>query len=159
LKNPWICAACKSTVITLWTPAVSSISATSLAEIGTLGAAFLSCLAYPKYGITALIIPAELLFKASTMINNSIKLSFVGAHVGWMINTSCPLTDSVIFTLISPSLNLFTVTSANSFPKKSATFLANSGFAVPLINLYPPIFSPLIIFYNCTNTITCKNFK
>ena len=33
---------------------------------------------------------------ASTIINNSIKLSLVGAHVGWIINTSCPLTLSVI---------------------------------------------------------------
>ena len=50
----------------------------SLAPIGTLGLPFLSCLAYPKYGITALILYADALLAASIISNNSNKLSAGG---------------------------------------------------------------------------------
>ena len=61
-KNPCICPACKSTVTTLVAPALEIKFATTLAEIDVLGATFLSCLAYPKYGITAVIVFADDLF-------------------------------------------------------------------------------------------------
>ena len=46
-----------------------------------LGTTFLSCLAYPKYGITAVIFFADDLFRASIHNNNSIKLSFAGEEI------------------------------------------------------------------------------
>ena len=51
---------------------------TNFAEIDVLGTTFLSCLAYPKYGITAVIFLAEDLFRASMHSNNSIRLSLAG---------------------------------------------------------------------------------
>ena len=69
-------------VTTLSIPAVCKRLATSLAVMGTLGAAFLSCLAYPKYGIRAVMELAELLLRASVMISISISVSFAGAQVG-----------------------------------------------------------------------------
>ena len=41
-KNPWIYPQCISTEMTLSTPTVSNNLATSAADIGTLGAVFLS---------------------------------------------------------------------------------------------------------------------
>ena len=50
------------------------------AAIGTLGLSFLSCLAQPKYGITAVICLADALLAASNISNNSIKFS----ELGWV---------------------------------------------------------------------------
>ena len=80
-KNPCICPACKSTVTTLSAPAFVIKFETSLADIDVLGTTFRSCLAYPKYGITAVIFFADDLFKASIQSNNSIKLSFAGEEI------------------------------------------------------------------------------
>ena len=103
MKNPWICAACKSIVTTRLTPAVVNKSATNLDVIGCLGFAFLSCLAYPKYGMIAVISPADALFKASAKTKISIKFSVTGLDVDWTMKTSFPRTDSSISTKISPS--------------------------------------------------------
>ena len=46
-----------------------------------LGTTFLSCLAYPKYGITAVMFFADDLLRASIHNSNSIKLSFVGDEI------------------------------------------------------------------------------
>jgi len=42
-KNPWICAECRSIVITRSVPAVVIMFATSFAVIGTRGWSFRSC--------------------------------------------------------------------------------------------------------------------
>ena len=81
LKKPAIWDACKSLDTTRSAPAVSNISATSFALIGCLGLALRSCLAYPKYGITQVIVFALALLQASIQINNSINLSVTGEHV------------------------------------------------------------------------------
>ena len=52
----------------------------NLADIGTLGLSFLSCLAYPKYGITAITLLADALFAASN-INNSSTIFSAGGLV------------------------------------------------------------------------------
>ncbi|MNY42525.1 hypothetical protein D3C86_1774230 [compost metagenome] len=49
--------------------------------------------------------------KASAITTSSIRLSLVGAQVGWIRKTSLPRTFSLISTLISPSENLPTETS------------------------------------------------
>ena len=74
-------------------PADSISLAISLAPIGTLGLSFLSCLAHPKYGITAVICLAEALFAASSINNISIRLSDEGL-VDPIRKTLDPLTDS-----------------------------------------------------------------
>ena len=80
-------------VIILVAPAVSSILATNLAAIGTLGLSFLSCLAHPKYGITAVICRADALFAASIINNISIKFSGPGC-VEPIRKIRVPLIDS-----------------------------------------------------------------
>ena len=112
-KNPWIWSACRSIVKTLSAPAVVKRFAMSLAPIGTLGLPFLSCLAYPKYGITALILYADALLAASIISNNSNKLS-AGGIVDWMIKISAPLIDSVKEGSNSPSLNSIIFWAPNS---------------------------------------------
>ena len=97
-KKPWICPACKSTVTTLSAPALVIKFETSFAEIDVLGTTFLSCLAYPKYGITAVIFFAEDLLRASIQSNNSIKLSFAGEELDWTIKILLPLIFSFIST-------------------------------------------------------------
>ena len=82
-KKPWIWAACRSTVITRWTPAVTSMFATSLAVIGTRPSSLRSFRAYPKYGITAVTRPADARRSASMRIRSSIRLSFTWGHVDW----------------------------------------------------------------------------
>ena len=44
--------------------------------------------------------------KASAITTSAIRLSLVGAQVGWMMKTSLPRTFSLISALISPSENL-----------------------------------------------------
>ena len=71
---------------------------TSFADIEVLGTTFLSCLAYPKYGITAVIFFADDLFNASIHKRSSIKLSFAGVDVDWITKTLLPLIFSFIST-------------------------------------------------------------
>ena len=80
-KKPWICPACRSIVSTLSAPAVVNKLATSFAVIGVRLALFRSCRAYPKYGMTAVILLALDLRAASIIIINSIKLSLTGVDV------------------------------------------------------------------------------
>ena len=92
-KKPWIWSACKSIVIILVAPAVSSILATNLAAIGTLGLSLRSCLAQPKYGITAVMCLADARFAASSIKRSSIKFSGPGL-VEAIINILVPRIDS-----------------------------------------------------------------
>ena len=96
-KKPWICPACKSTVTTLSAPAFVIKLETNFAEIEVLGTTLRSCLAYPKYGITAVIFFADDLLSASIQRSNSIKLSFAGEDTDWIIKILLPR----IFSLIS----------------------------------------------------------
>ncbi len=68
-------------VTTLSAPAFVIKFETNLADMDVLGATFLSCLAYPKYGITAVMFFAEDLFNASMHNKSSIKLSLAGTEV------------------------------------------------------------------------------
>ena len=52
-------------------PTADITSKNILADIGTLGRSFLSCLPYPKYGITATTFLADARFTASNINNNS----------------------------------------------------------------------------------------
>ena len=70
-EKPWICVECKSIVTILSAPAFIKISIITFAEMGTLGSSFLSCLEYPKYGITTLILCALALLAASISKANS----------------------------------------------------------------------------------------
>uniref|UniRef100_A0A0A9GCT9 AW257883 n=1 Tax=Arundo donax TaxID=35708 RepID=A0A0A9GCT9_ARUDO len=56
--------------------------------------AFLSALAYPKYGMTIVIDRADARRHASIMMKSSMRFSLTGEHVGWTKNTSQPLTLS-----------------------------------------------------------------
>uniref|UniRef100_A0A2P2NIU7 Uncharacterized protein n=1 Tax=Rhizophora mucronata TaxID=61149 RepID=A0A2P2NIU7_RHIMU len=56
--------------------------ATSFAAMDSRPWVFLSALAYPKYGITAVIFLAEALRQASIMIKSSNRFSFAGGQVG-----------------------------------------------------------------------------
>ena len=51
---------------------------------------------------------------------------FTGEHVGWMIKASTPLTVSLIFTDISPSLKRPTSASPNGTPNSFAISAASS---------------------------------
>ena len=95
-KKPWIWPACKSTVTTLSAPALAIKLDTNFAEIDVRGTTFLSCLAYPKYGITAVIFLAEDLFNASMHSNNSIRLSLAGDDTDWITKILFPLIFSFI---------------------------------------------------------------
>ena len=82
LKNPWIWAVCRSIVRIRSAPDAVRRSAISFAAIGTRGLSFLSCRAYPKYGITAVMRDAEERRNASSRISSSITWSFTGENVG-----------------------------------------------------------------------------
>ncbi|CCM73645.1 hypothetical protein BN341_15570 [Helicobacter heilmannii ASB1.4] len=75
---------------------------------------------------------ALLRLSASTMINSSIKLSFTGVQVGWTIHTSRPRTDSLICTLISPSLKCPKIALDKPTFRCLATSLLKLGCALPL---------------------------
>src|SRR3989344_6442031 len=98
-----------STVQILFAPACSISLATTDEEIGTLGRSFLSCLAYPKYGMMAIISDADALLAASIIKISSIMLwSTWGGQVGWIIITLLLLMLTGIWILTSPSANLVT---------------------------------------------------
>ena len=89
--------------------------AINFAAIGTLGLPFLSCLAKPKYGMTATILFAEALLAASTINKSSIRLSD-GGGVDCTIKTSQPLTVSSKDGSSSPSLKVTIETLPMSAP-------------------------------------------
>lgn len=60
---------------------------------------FLSCRAYGKHGITAVILDAEAILHALIMISSSMRLSFTDPQPLWTMYTSSPRTDSPISTL------------------------------------------------------------
>lgn len=62
--------------------------------IGARDLSFLSCRAYGKHGMTAVIRRAEAVRQALIMINSSIKWSFVFSEPVWIMNTSSSRTDS-----------------------------------------------------------------
>ena len=66
------------------------------------------------------------------MMNNSIRLWFVGGEVGCTTNTSSPRTFSSIFTNVSPSGKAVTAHLPTSMPMYSQIDLAKGGFDVPL---------------------------
>lgn len=80
-KNPCICPACRSSVIARLAPACVMRFATSFADIGVRGPGFLSCLAYPKYGMTAVIRLAEDRLAASIIMSSSMRWSLAGYDV------------------------------------------------------------------------------
>src|SRR6056300_183581 len=112
-------------VMILVAPATSSILATNLAAIGTLGLSFLSCLAQPKYGITAVICLADALLAASNINSISIKFSELG-FVEPTIKTLAPRTDSSKEGWNSPSLYLDVITFPIWAPKDLAIFSARA---------------------------------
>lgn len=77
LKNPWIWLACRSIVITWLHPAVCSIFAINFAVIGARDLSFLSCRAYGKFGITAVMRRAEAVLHALIMIRSSMRPSLM----------------------------------------------------------------------------------
>lgn len=81
-------------VITWLHPAVCSIFAISLAEMGARDLSFLSCRAYGKFGITAVILRADAVLQALIIINNSIKPSLISpGAVDWIMNTVTSVSD------------------------------------------------------------------
>src|SRR5690606_4161773 len=62
----------------------------------------------------------------------SIRLSLVGAQVGCTTKTSRPRTLTCSSTAISPSENWDTDASPKGIPRKSTTFRASSGLALPV---------------------------
>src|ERR1700733_9958496 len=69
---------------------------------------------------------------ASIMMNNSIKLWFVGGDVGCTTKTSSPRTFSSIFTNVSPSGKGLIVHLPSSAPMDLQMAFARGSFAVPL---------------------------
>ena len=132
-KKPCNCSEWISNVITLDMPTFDSMSATTFALIGTLAdLTRLSCLAYPKYGITAVIDLAEALFNASAINTSSIIFLCAGLFVDWMIYVSFPRTFSCISTLISPSLKVATFIAPSLVLRLSAILCAKTGFEFPV---------------------------
>src|SRR5215472_10791731 len=66
------------------------------------------------------------------MMNNSIRLWFVGGDVGWTMKTSSPRTFSSIFAKVSPSGKGLIVHLPNSMPMELQIDLLRGGLAVPL---------------------------
>ena len=93
------------------------------------------------YGMTAVMRFADERRRASVIISSSIKLSFAGFDVDWMMNISSPRTFSNTSTKISPSLNRSTraSTSPTLTPRcndiRRAIALANGRLAFPEISL------------------------
>ncbi len=76
--------------------------------------------------------PADERFSASHMINNSIRLSLVGAQVDCSTNTSFPRTFSNTSTITSPSEKRETCAFPRRMLRWCATALARLGFALPV---------------------------
>ena len=78
---------------------------------------------------------AEARLAASIMINSSIRWLFTGRESGWMMNTSCPRTDSWISQQISPSENVETLALPKGMRMWRAIPAASSGLALPVNTL------------------------
>ena len=146
-KYACIAGLCKSHVITLSTPAASNNFAINFAVTGILGWSFLSDLEYIKYGNTTVILLAEALLAASTVINNSIILSFTGGIVVWTINTSWSLTVSFSCTKLLSFWNLNESFSPNGKFKQSHISFVNSSAELQAKILISFMISPLKIIY------------
>ena len=94
VKKPWIWPAWRSIVSTRSTPASWSMSATSLAEIGSRGFAFRSCREYGNHGMTAVIRFADASFAAWIISTSSIRFLSTGGEPVWTMKTSAPRIDS-----------------------------------------------------------------
>src|SRR6266852_9386969 len=81
--------------------------------------------------MTALIDPALARLSASHMISSSIKWSFTGGEVDWMMNTSRPRTFSPISTWISPSEKRVTSALESGRFKYSQIRRASAGLEFP----------------------------
>ena len=131
-KKPWIWSACRSIVNTRSTPTATSMFATTFALIATRAErGRRSCRAYPKYGIAAVIRPAEARRRASIMSSVSMRLSLVGVQVGCRTKQSLPRTFSRISTMISPSENFPTTACPIGMFRRLQTLCASNGFALP----------------------------
>ena len=75
---------------------------------------------------------ADALRRQSASTISSIRLSLVGAQVGWIMNTSLPRTLSSISTLTSPSLKRPTSALPRSILKRSTTRFAKARWALPV---------------------------
>src|SRR6185369_15783643 len=132
-KNPWIWSACRSIVSSRFTPELTSMLATTFAEIATRALrGRRSWRAYPKYGIAAVMRAALERRSASDMIMTSMSVSLVGAQVDWRMKQSLPRTFSRSSIITSPSLNFETVALPSWMFSRCATFCASFGFAVPV---------------------------
>lgn len=88
LKKPWICDAWRSIVITWLQPAVCSMLAISFALIGARLLSFLSCRAYGKLGMTAVMRRALAVLQALIMIRSSMRPSLMSpGSVDWRMKT------------------------------------------------------------------------
>ena len=96
--------------------------------------------------MTAVILPAEDLLSASTMIINSKRLSPAGAQVGCMRKTSLPRTFSSMLILISPSLKVVTFAWPSLTPSCFAISFDKSGLPLPEKRTKPDR-EELIIFF------------
>ena len=111
--------------MTLSHPAAWSTFATSFAPIETLGLSLRSCLAHPKYGITAMTLCADALLAASIIRSSSNRFS-TGGKVDCTMKTVAPLTLSLKEGWNSPSLKVNTSDAPSSIFIALATFSAKS---------------------------------
>src|SRR6266566_4026181 len=120
-------------VITRSTPTVVIMSAMTLAVIATRAERGRRSLrAYPRYGIAAVILPAEARFSASTITRISMRLSLVGAQVDCRMKTSRPRTFSSNSTITSPSEKRPTIHRPRLMFMCLTTASASLGLALPV---------------------------
>jgi hypothetical protein len=99
--------------------------------MGSRERAFRSCRAYPKYGMTAVIRPAEARRQASMSSSSSMRLSLTGVQVDWMMKTSDPRTTSLMVMAVSPSLNFPTTAAPSGNPIFAAISSASGRLELP----------------------------
>src|SRR6266542_3264368 len=117
--------------------------ATSLAEIGVREPDLRSCLAQPKYGITAVMRRADERRSASVMISSSIRWSLAGNEVDWMMKASEPRTFSRISTKISLSAKRRTLALASGRFSQLAISCARAGLELPATSLIEPFLAAI----------------
>ena len=120
----------------LLAPTNSKICATSAADMGTcLLYGFLSILAYPQQGSTQVISDAPALLAADTRRINSMRLSFTGLEVDWIMQTRLFAKVEEISMWHSPSANFFRFVFARVVPSLDAMLSDNSRFEDPLMRI------------------------
>ena len=87
--------------------------------------------------MTAVIFRADARLMVLIINKSSMRVSFTGGDVGWMMYTSFPRTFSLITTLTSPSANLLTVILPRFMPRWLAISWARGLFALPVNTLRP----------------------